>query len=40
MENNVEQILVHHLTAFGNNDLDAIVEDYTETSVLLHPKEL
>lgn len=38
MENNVEQILIHHLTAFGNNDLDAILEDYTETSVLFTPK--
>lgn len=35
MENTVEQILVHHLTAFGNNDLDAIVADYTDTSIIL-----
>ncbi len=25
-------ILTHHLTAFGNNDLDAILLDYTEES--------
>lgn len=29
------EILIHHLTAFGNNDLDEIMNDYTEDSELL-----
>lgn len=33
----IEQVLVHHLTAFGNNDLDEIIKDYTETSVIMTP---
>lgn len=37
MNTNVEQVLTHHLTAFGNNDLDAILKDYTEDSVILTP---
>lgn len=40
MENNIEQILRHHLIAFGNNDLDAILEDYTADSVIFTPKGL
>lgn len=31
-------ILTHHLTAFGNNDLDEIMKDYTEDSELLTPE--
>lgn len=38
MNINIEQVLTHHLTAFGNNDLDAIMEDYTEDSVVLTPR--
>lgn len=37
MENTVEQTLMHHLTAFGNNDLDEIMKDYTESSVVMAP---
>ena len=28
-------VLMHHLTAFGNNDLDEIMKDYTEESEVL-----
>jgi len=28
-------ILTHHLTAFGDNDLEAILQDYTEESQIL-----
>lgn len=31
-------ILTHHLTAFGNNDLDEIMKDYTEASEVLTPE--
>lgn len=31
------QVLTHHLTAFGNNDLDEIMKDYTEESELFTP---
>jgi ketosteroid isomerase-like protein len=37
-KNNIEEVLIHHLTAFGNNDLDAILKDYTETSLIFTPK--
>ena len=30
-------ILMHHLTAFGNNDLEEIMKDYTEESEVLTP---
>jgi ketosteroid isomerase-like protein len=30
-----KEILTHHLTAFGNNDLDEIMKDYTEESQVL-----
>lgn len=36
--NNTEEILIQHLTAFGNNDLDAIVSDYTEESLIFTSK--
>lgn len=29
------EILTHHLTAFGNNNLDEIMKDYTEQSEVL-----
>lgn len=35
MEKMIEQVLIHHLTAFGNNDLDGILTDYTEESVIM-----
>ena len=30
-------VLMHHLTAFGNNDLEEILKDYTQQSELLTP---
>jgi len=30
-----QEILTHHLTAFGNNNLDEIMKDYTEQSEIL-----
>jgi ketosteroid isomerase-like protein len=30
-------VLAHHLTAFGNNDLNEIMKDYTEISVVMTP---
>lgn len=35
MNNTVEQILMHHLIAFGDNNLDEILKDYTEQSVIM-----
>lgn len=35
MNNTTEQVLIHHLTAFGNNDLNEILTDYTEESVIM-----
>jgi hypothetical protein len=32
-----ESILDHHLGAFGERDVDAILEDYTEDSVIIIP---
>ena len=32
-----KEVLIHHLTAFGNNDLDEIMKDYTEKSEVLTP---
>jgi pimeloyl-ACP methyl ester carboxylesterase len=37
MNNPVEQILMHHLIAFGDNNLDEILKDYTEQSVIMTP---
>lgn len=37
MKNNIEQILINHLTAFGNNDLAEILKDYDETSIIFTP---
>lgn len=37
MNNNIEQVLTHHLIAFGNNDLDEIMKDYAEASVVMTP---
>lgn len=33
-------VLMHHLTAFGNNDLDETMKDYTEESEVLTPEGL
>ncbi|HSJ69795.1 MAG TPA: nuclear transport factor 2 family protein [Anditalea sp.] len=38
MDTTTNAILTHHLTAFGNNDLDEIMKDYTEESEVLTPK--
>lgn len=32
-----KEVLTHHLTAFGNNDLEEIMKDYTEASQVLTP---
>lgn len=32
-----EQVLDHHLKAFGDGDMEAILSDYTEESVMLTP---
>lgn len=37
MDNIEEQTLMHHLTAFGNNNLDEILKDYTDESVIMTP---
>jgi ketosteroid isomerase-like protein len=37
MNNTVEQTLMHHLIAFGDNNLDEILKDYTEKSVIMTP---
>lgn len=31
------KVISHHLTAFGNNDLEEILKDYTEESQVLTP---
>jgi ketosteroid isomerase-like protein len=37
MDNTVEQTLMHHLIAFGDNNLDEILKDYTTESVIMTP---
>lgn len=37
MDNTVEQTLMHHLIAFGDNNLDEILKDYTEESIIMTP---
>ena len=32
-----KDVLMHHLTAFGNNDLEEIMKDYTNESEVLTP---
>ena len=34
---NISNVLDHHLTAFGNLDMEEILADYTEKSILLTP---
>ena len=36
--NSTADLLTHHLTAFGNNDLEAILQDYKEESQVLTPE--
>jgi ketosteroid isomerase-like protein len=36
-EQTTKEVLTHHLTAFGNNDLNQIMKDYTEESEVLTP---
>ncbi|RYY23943.1 MAG: nuclear transport factor 2 family protein [Sphingobacteriaceae bacterium] len=36
-DNVTEQVLNHHLTAFGDNDLEEILKDYTEESEVFTP---
>ncbi len=40
MSGTTQQILEHHLKAFGEGDLEGILEDYTETSLLFTPDGL
>ncbi len=40
MPKTAQQILDHHLKSFGEGDLDGILEDYTEKSVLFTPDGL
>ena len=35
-----KQVLMHHLTSFGENNLDALMEDYTEESVVITPDSM
>lgn len=37
MSSTVEQVLMHHLMAFGNNNLEEILKDYSEASVVMTP---
>ena len=37
MNKSTNDVLGHHLTAFGEGDVDEILKDYNEDSVLLHP---
>jgi ketosteroid isomerase-like protein len=39
-ESITKEVLTHHLTAFGNNNIEAILKDYTEESVVLTPDGL
>ncbi len=32
-----ERVLMHHLQAFGEGDVEAIMEDYTDESVIITP---
>ena len=38
IEKSTSNILTHHLTAFGDNNLDEIMLDYTEQSTVLTDK--
>ena len=33
--NNAETVIMHHLSSFQNNDLEAVISDYTDQSVLI-----
>ena len=35
-----ESILDHHLNAFGARDVDALLEDYTENSIIIIPNSI
>ena len=37
MPGTTQQILEHHLTSFGKGDLEGILSDYTEKSLLITP---
>lgn len=32
-----EQVLNHHLTSLGGEDIDAVLEDYTDRSIIVTP---
>jgi ketosteroid isomerase-like protein len=37
MNTSTSDVLNHHLTAFGEGNVEEILKDYTEDSILLHP---
>jgi ketosteroid isomerase-like protein len=37
MSESTNDVLGHHLTAFGEGDVEEILKDYNEDSILLHP---
>ena len=37
MASSTQEVLDHHLAAFGGGDLDGILEDYDENSVIITP---
>ena len=37
MAASTQQVLDHHLQAFGTGDLDAILEDYADGSIIIGP---
>jgi ketosteroid isomerase-like protein len=39
-DNIIDEVLNHHLTAFGSNNLEEIIKDYNETSVIITPNAI
>ena len=37
MNESTNDVLAHHLTAFGEGNVEETLKDYTEDSILLHP---
>jgi hypothetical protein len=37
METSTSDVLNHHLSAFGEGNVEEILKDYTEDSIILHP---
>lgn len=36
----LDQVVNHHMGAFAKNDLDAIVSDYAEDAIMIHPDQV